>query len=201
MGSTRADYHVNGLNFPRTKGSPPISRSWILSCANYSYVRKDMQIAEYYIHGITRNSFLGPGTLGRVGNTNTTNNTNSSTNGNTNSDRNNKLRGSAARLRPIRVDQARREVFFLFQEPHPFCVRANIGRQGTGSFGEELLGFSIVPCRHMPLLVHFCLVESPAGPGGAQTHLEPTYARCRALVSLALTSFVIRVHTSSVPVV
>ena len=35
------------------------------------------------------------------------------------------------------------------------CTRRGIGRQGIGSLCKQFLSFSTMPCRHMPLLVHF----------------------------------------------
>ena len=39
----------------------------------------------------------------------------------------------------------------------------SIGRQGIGSFCKDFLRFSTVPCRPMPLLVHFDIGRAKKG--------------------------------------
>ena len=42
----------------------------------------------------------------------------------------------------------------FLQSPTPSCTSRCPGRQGMDSFFKQSLCFNIVPCRHMPLLVH-----------------------------------------------
>ena len=42
--------------------------------------------------------------------------------------------------------------FVIFSQSY---TRTGVWRQGIGSFCKELLCFDTMPCRHMPLLVHF----------------------------------------------
>ena len=41
------------------------------------------------------------------------------------------------------------------------CTSKGIGRRGVGSFCREILGFSTMPCRPVPLLVHFWDMRCP----------------------------------------